>query len=72
MKTAIIGSGIAGLACAIRLANKGHQVTVFEANDYPGGKLSEIQLGKYSLLLIILNTKSSILFANIFGRMARR
>jgi len=47
MKTAIIGSGIAGLACAIRLANKGHQVTVFEANDYPGGKLSEIQLGKY-------------------------
>lgn len=40
MRTAIIGAGIAGIASAIRLAAKGHQVTVFEANDYPGGKLS--------------------------------
>ncbi|MGW8123765.1 1-hydroxycarotenoid 3,4-desaturase CrtD [Roseivirga echinicomitans] len=44
---AIIGSGIAGLACAIRLAKKGHTVSVFEANSYPGGKLTEIQLGGY-------------------------
>jgi diapolycopene oxygenase len=41
MKTVhIIGAGVAGLACAIRLANKGYQVTVFESNNYPGGKLS--------------------------------
>ncbi|MEM8509063.1 MAG: 1-hydroxycarotenoid 3,4-desaturase CrtD [Bacteroidota bacterium] len=39
-KTAIVvGAGIAGLACAIRLRAKGFQVTVFEANAYPGGKL---------------------------------
>lgn len=37
----IIGSGIAGLATSIRLQSLGFQVTVFEANDYPGGKLSE-------------------------------
>ena len=42
MKVTIIGSGIAGLASAVRLACAGHQVTVFEANAYPGGKLSEI------------------------------
>lgn len=42
VKTGVIGAGIAGIAAAIRLALKGHQVTVFEANSYPGGKLSEV------------------------------
>lgn len=37
----IIGAGIAGIATAIRLAAKGFTVEVFEANSYPGGKLSE-------------------------------
>jgi phytoene desaturase len=47
-KTAIvIGSGIAGIAAAIRLAKRGYTVSVFEANNYPGGKLSEIRLGAY-------------------------
>lgn len=46
-KAIIIGAGIAGIAAAIRLAAKGYDVEVFEANDYPGGKLSEIRLGKY-------------------------
>ncbi len=39
-RTAIIGAGIGGLATAVRLASQGHAVTVFEANDYPGGKLT--------------------------------
>ncbi|MFT6827833.1 MAG: phytoene desaturase [Roseivirga sp.] len=43
----IIGSGIAGLACSIRLAKQGYIVSVFEANQYPGGKLTEIQLNGY-------------------------
>ena len=43
----VIGSGIGGLAAAIRLAKKGYIVSVFEANDYPGGKLTEVKLGKY-------------------------
>lgn len=47
-KTAgIIGAGIAGIASAIRLANKGYQVHVYEANAYPGGKLSEIRQQGY-------------------------
>ncbi len=36
----IIGAGIASLATAIRLRSAGYEVTVFEANDYPGGKLT--------------------------------
>lgn len=43
----VIGSGIAGIAAAIRLAVKGYQVEVFEANSYPGGKLSEIRKDGY-------------------------
>jgi phytoene desaturase len=42
-KALIIGAGIAGIATAIRLAVKGYQVDVFEANNYPGGKLSEFE-----------------------------
>jgi phytoene desaturase len=44
MKIGIIGAGIAGLATAARLASKGHDVHVFEANSYAGGKLSEFIL----------------------------
>lgn len=47
MKIGIIGAGIAGLAAAARLAARGHQVEVFEANAYPGGKLSEFSLQGY-------------------------
>src|SRR6478735_964874 len=39
----IIGAGIGGIATAIRLAVKGYQVAVYEANSYPGGKLSEFE-----------------------------
>ena len=46
-KAGIIGAGIAGLAAAVRLASRGYAVDVFEANTYPGGKLSEFQLGEY-------------------------
>lgn len=44
MKRAIVvGAGIGGLATSIRLAHKGYQVEVFEANSYPGGKLSAFE-----------------------------
>ena len=46
-KALIIGSGIAGIAASIRLAINGYQVEVFEANAYPGGKLSEIVIKGY-------------------------
>lgn len=47
MKAIVVGAGIAGLACAVRLTLKGYSVSVFEANAYPGGKLSVFSLGKY-------------------------
>jgi len=43
----IVGAGIAGIAAAIRLAVKGYEVEVFEANSYPGGKLSEIKQDEF-------------------------
>ena len=46
-KAIVIGSGIAGLAVSIRLAVKGYAVDVFEANDYPGGKLTSFSQGQY-------------------------
>src|SRR5436190_2442150 len=39
----IVGSGIGGIAIAIRLAVKGYEVKVFEKNNYPGGKLTAFQ-----------------------------
>ncbi len=42
-KAIIIGSGVAGLATAIRLAVQGFQVSVYEKNTYPGGKLSAFE-----------------------------
>ena len=46
-KAIIIGAGIAGIATAIRLAVKGHQVEVFETSDQAGGKLSEFMLESF-------------------------
>ncbi len=46
-KVAIIGAGIAGIASAIRLAHKGFDVSVFEANCYAGGKLSSFERNGY-------------------------
>jgi glutamate synthase (NADPH/NADH) small chain len=45
-KVAIIGAGPAGLACAHRLAMKGHDVDVFEARPKPGG-LNEYGIAAY-------------------------
>lgn len=42
-KFGIIGSGVAGLSAAIHLRAAGNEVTVFEANDYPGGKLTAFE-----------------------------
>jgi len=43
MKTVVIGSGVAGLAVACRLASRGVKVDLFEKNSTPGGKISEIR-----------------------------
>lgn len=42
-KITIIGSGIGGIASAIRLAAKGHKVLVLEKNKVAGGKMGQIK-----------------------------
>jgi len=43
-KIAIIGSGISGLGCAYALDQAGHDIRVFEANDYLGGHSRTIEI----------------------------
>ena len=38
MRIAVIGSGFGGLAAAIRLAVRGHDITILEQRDQPGGR----------------------------------
>ncbi len=43
LPVAVIGSGLAGLAAASTLASRGHNVILFEANDWTGGKAAVLQ-----------------------------
>jgi phytoene desaturase len=42
MRVGVIGSGLAGLAAACTLAARGHEVEVFEKNDWLGGKAAQL------------------------------
>jgi phytoene desaturase len=46
-KAVVIGSGVAGLASAIRLAVQGVDVVVYEKNGYPGGKIHSFESEGY-------------------------
>jgi glutamate synthase (NADPH/NADH) small chain len=45
-RVAVVGAGPAGLACAHRLAMKGHEVVIFDARPKPGG-LNEFGIAAY-------------------------
>jgi dihydropyrimidine dehydrogenase (NAD+) subunit PreT len=47
-RVAVVGGGPAGLACAHRLAARGHDVTIFEARDRLGG-LNEYGVAEYKV-----------------------
>jgi phytoene desaturase len=44
MRVVVAGAGVGGLACAVRLAEAGHDVLVLEASDAPGGKAGRLEL----------------------------
>ncbi|MEO7400867.1 MAG: FAD-dependent oxidoreductase [Polaromonas sp.] len=48
---AVVGAGIAGIACARTLAQAGHRVTVFEKDQGAGGRMStrETEFGSFDL-----------------------
>ena len=39
MRVAIVGAGLAGLAAAVDLVDAGHQVDLYEARPFMGGKV---------------------------------
>lgn len=43
MRVGVIGSGLAGLAAACTLAARGHEVVVFEKNEWLGGKAAQLR-----------------------------
>ncbi len=38
-KVIVVGAGVAGLACAVRLQKEGYQVVIYEKEGLPGGKM---------------------------------
>jgi len=40
LRVAVVGAGLAGMACAATLAERGHAVTLFEASDRLGGQFN--------------------------------
>ena len=46
-RIAIIGGGIAGIACALRLKAMGHDVVMYDKHHSLGGKIAEIVLGDF-------------------------
>ena len=47
MKAIVIGSGIGGMASAVRLASLGFETEVFEQNSFYGGKINSKNIGPY-------------------------
>lgn len=40
LRVAIVGSGLAGLSTAVELLDQGHEVEIFEARPFIGGKVA--------------------------------
>jgi phytoene desaturase len=43
----VVGAGLGGLACALRLAGAGRRVTVLEREEGPGGRIGRLRLHGY-------------------------
>jgi len=52
MKIAVIGTGSSGMVAAY-LLNRGHEITVFEANDYIGGHTHTIAVEQQGTTYVV-------------------
>ena len=43
MKIVVVGAGLGGLAAALRLQGRGHEVTLLEQREQPGGRAAQIK-----------------------------
>jgi phytoene desaturase len=48
VRVTVIGAGLGGLACALRLQGAGHDVVVLEQRGTPGGRASRLRDGGYT------------------------
>jgi len=48
MRAVVIGAGLGGLAAALRLQGRGHEVTVLERRERPGGRAYQIKDAGYT------------------------
>ena len=76
-KVAVVGAGPAGVVCAKTLARRGHDVTLYEKNNYVGGTLKEASVPKIKyelqnyvnyLALQVEDLKKKPNFKAVFGK----
>lgn len=66
-RVVVVGAGLGGLACAIRLAAAGRQVTVVEREHYPGGRAGKLGVDGYEFDTGPTVLTMPDLIADIFG-----
>lgn len=71
-KIIVIGSGFGGLAAAIRLANRGHQVEIFEKRDKLGGRAYVYEINGFKFDGGPTVITAPFLFDEIFETAGRR
>jgi oxygen-dependent protoporphyrinogen oxidase len=62
-KVAIVGAGVSGLVAGYRLKQRGATVTLFERNDYVGGRTQSVHLGGFTFdcgALVMLPTYHNV------------
>ena len=47
MRVAVVGAGLGGLSAACHLVGRGHEVTVVERAEVPGGRAGVLELGGF-------------------------
>lgn len=66
-RIAVVGAGVAGIACALEAARRGHRVTLYDAAERPGGqlRLAAVVPGKEDYGLAIDNFARQLMDAGV-------